>query len=214
MELPSLEVGNWTLSFSEVTGRVLDTSKRSETRFSGGGGASYNVGGQQRTDPVHISSTVTTKHEFWINEEGTGREWAIQLAGADVPLRVGQRITVVSATATRGSRERHANNVLLANHDAGLYWRLRHDLAHYLFAANVQRFLWWVGTPVLMFFFPYALAAVVDLRSYLVLNALRLVPLVFAVWRYRKIPKSKHIDAHLDKLGSAVLRDGERQAQP
>ena len=38
MELADIQLGHWTLVFSQVTGRVLDSSKWSETHVSGGGG--------------------------------------------------------------------------------------------------------------------------------------------------------------------------------
>ena len=100
MELADIQLGHWTLVFSQVTGRVLDSSKWSETHVSGGGGGTPpNYGGNHPgTKSVDIRSTVTTEHEFWIKDEDTGKEQDIRLSGVDVPLRTGQHITLISVS--------------------------------------------------------------------------------------------------------------------
>ena len=211
MELPSLEVGKWTLAFSGVTGRVLDTSKRSETRFSGGGGGARP--GQDSVDPVHISSTVTTKHEFWINDEVTGREWAVQLAGVDLPLRTGQRVTMVSATATRGDKAGLAN-VLLVNHDAGKFWTLRGggDLANHFFGRAGNR----AGLGCAIALLLVTGGSIVALggadSGRLAMAAVMVALAVGPLKEFLKIPGVKPISAHLDEVGRAALRDGGPQS--
>ena len=117
------------VEFWGVTGEVLSTDKFSEThvRSTGGGGSvSGHVhpqhGGQVSgyVAPPVIKSTVVTNHEIWIRT-ADGKEKNYDLSGKDIPLRAGQKVTVIYAglkEATNGW------TVLFVNHNAGKYWIL------------------------------------------------------------------------------------------
>lgn len=96
--------GRKTVAFWAMTGEVLDSSKYSETHVSvsssGGGGSGYihpqyrghiNVQAPQ----VHSTSTSIVNHEFWIRTKD-GSEKPAELRNVDIPLRAGQKITLIS----------------------------------------------------------------------------------------------------------------------
>ena len=89
--MKDLTINKNTFSFDSITGEVLSQNKFSETHVSGGGGG----GSHGHTRSVSISSQAITKHEFWIKTDD-GREEAIQLSGADVAIREGQRISLIT----------------------------------------------------------------------------------------------------------------------
>lgn len=93
-----------TFCFSHYSGEILDSQKRTETRVSSQVGYSGPI----------ISSTVDTVHEMWIKQDD-GREIAIK-AYDDVPLRVGQRVTVI-CTELKGAKN-YIHSALL-NHATG-----------------------------------------------------------------------------------------------
>ncbi|MCD8548986.1 MAG: hypothetical protein LRY75_20675 [Shewanella xiamenensis] len=88
------------VKFWRVTGEVIGSDKYSETHVSvsssGGGGYVGPHGGHISAPNIHTTTTAITNHEFWIKTE-EGLEKAIKLRGVDIPLRVGQRITIISA---------------------------------------------------------------------------------------------------------------------
>jgi hypothetical protein len=106
------------VEFSYVTGEVLGSEKFSETHVSSSGGR-YIGGGMGAPGgtyvPPTVSSTVSTNHEFWIKTKD-GQEKAIKLRDVDIPLRVGQRITIISAGLGN-----NAYYTMLVNHNAGDY---------------------------------------------------------------------------------------------
>lgn len=109
-----------TVVFWETTGIVLGTDKYSETHISSSGGGGY-VGphGGHVSGPT-VSSRTVTNHEFWIKKED-GSEQDIQLRGVDIPLRPGQKITIIS------SKLKDANSgwyTALVNHNAKKYWQV------------------------------------------------------------------------------------------
>ena len=85
-----------TIDFWQVTGEVLSHDKHSETHVSSYGGGGY-VGPQGgHISPAIVSSTVTNKQDIWIKADD-GQELSLHLTGVDVPLRAGQKITVLLA---------------------------------------------------------------------------------------------------------------------
>mgnify|MGYP000277111991 CR=1 FL=1 len=109
---------NKEIEFWSVTGEVLDQNKYSETHVSSSGGGGYvgKHGGHVSAPSVH--STTVTNHEFWIKKED-GSEKSVQLAGHDIPLRGGQKITLISA-GIKGKDSGYFS--VLVNHNANQHW--------------------------------------------------------------------------------------------
>ena len=103
------------------TGEVLSSGKYTETHVSvssrGGDGHVGPNGGY--INPVKVTSTseVITHHELWIKTE-SGLEKDFKIINEDIPLRAGQKITIISAGKTLES----GFNTALVNHNAGKYW--------------------------------------------------------------------------------------------
>ncbi len=114
------------VEFWTITGEVLGSEKYSETHVTSSGGGGHvsgyvgpnggTVGGH--VDAPVISSQSVTNHDFWIRTV-EGLEKDIQLKGVDIPLRVGQKITLVSA-GLKGKNKRWYT--MLVNHNAGKRW--------------------------------------------------------------------------------------------
>lgn len=92
------------LRFFSLTGQVLDTQKRSNVHLSAShshsasnGGYVYggygSIGGSAHSS-MHISSHVTTEHEFWIRL-GDGSEACFGFADSRIQMRTGQWLTLV-----------------------------------------------------------------------------------------------------------------------
>ncbi|NWB29179.1 hypothetical protein [Pseudomonas gingeri] len=113
--------GKKTLSFGYTVGEVLDSEKFSQTQVSssGGGGHIGEHGGNVR--PVRIQSTSIINHEFWIRED-SGQEKDIKLVGYDIPLRAGQRVSMVMVADLDASKLVYS---ALVNHSAGKSWILK-----------------------------------------------------------------------------------------
>ena len=111
---------SWTTS-----GTVLSTEKRTETHIHSTPGhlsqgphfTSYTSGS--------VSSSNTVKHEFWIRLDD-GVEQAIKLSGRDIPLREGQRITLMSVKSNTAKTGILAGVV---NHSANRHWFLTNATA-------------------------------------------------------------------------------------
>lgn len=112
--------GRKQIKFWQETGEVIGNQKYSETYVSSSGGGGYvgNAGGY--VNAPSVSSTAVTNHDFWIRTE-EGEEKAIQLKHVDVPLRVGQKITLI-AVAEKKSDEGWFT--VLVNHNAKRHWFL------------------------------------------------------------------------------------------
>lgn len=106
------------IEFWSVTGEILGQNKYSETHVSSSGGGGYvgRHGGHVSSPSVH--STTVTNHEFWIKKED-GSEKSVQLAGHDIPLREGQKITLISA-GIKGNDSGCFS--VLVNHNANKHW--------------------------------------------------------------------------------------------
>ena len=210
MELKGIRFGFTKLKFTEVTGTVLDSSKWSETHVSGGGGGGYISEGTGRMQGIDISSSTSTQHDIWIKEDSTGRERPLQLSGVDVPLRQGQRITVVFVASAKGSTA-----AILANHSAGSFWKLcggKSIHREFIRSAGVELFMRLVVAAVILgfLFIPFLLsggrgggADAAGAINLLLLFALLLA--LYVGWRIVKGDRRTRIDAHLDKIGRSVL---------
>jgi hypothetical protein len=104
--------------FQLLPGLVLSSNKRAEAYVHGGGGLTLGNltegTGEIFGYAAPVDTTVLTAHEFWL--QTSGREMFFQLRGVDdIPLREGQRITMVGASQTLGTSEVW---VALVNHNA------------------------------------------------------------------------------------------------
>lgn len=135
------------LEFSSYTGEVLDSNKYSETHvYSSGGGGTVNSGSGYVDGPT-VHSSSSTVHEFWI-KESNGIEKAISVSGYDIPLRAGQKITVIYAGQKGLSQYLWA----LVNHNAQKHWFLSKKGFEYLNRITFLGFLKFVTYPVIIFF--------------------------------------------------------------
>lgn len=125
--MESISHGNTSVRLWTRSGRVTDSNKRTSVVSSGSG------------ENLNVSSI--TKHDIWIREED-GTEVPIQVAGADIPLRIGQRISVVAA-ALDGEEDGHA--VALVNHSSGQWSRtLSEENVRSLFRVTTHWAVGWV----------------------------------------------------------------------
>jgi hypothetical protein len=109
--------GGLHLDLQGFTGTVTDQQKFSETKVSSSGGGGYLHQGSGHVQAPTVTSTTTTKHEFWV-QLTDGTQHPIQLTGLDIPLGTGQKITLVyGANRTGGTLL-----ALIANHSANRCW--------------------------------------------------------------------------------------------
>lgn len=118
MQLNSFVYAGETVDFHVTSGEVIANDKFSETDVSVHGGYTNSQTGYVDTPSVSTQSVVN--HQFWIRTDA-GKEKAITLKGADIPLREGQKVSVVRAsTERRGDRYS-----FLFNHTAGAHTFIR-----------------------------------------------------------------------------------------
>lgn len=103
MNTPPIKVNDEVVSFSVVQGAILSTRKY--------------LGSVQHT----YSASLRTLQEVWL-ETDDGREISLQISDTLVPLRKGQRVSVVSASVAHSDSEVPA---LLVNHNAKTSSRIR-----------------------------------------------------------------------------------------
>jgi len=114
------------VEFWHITGEVIGSDKYKETHVSsscGGGNISGSITGGYGSVSGHISapnihSEVITNHEFWIKTED-GLEKDVKLYNRDIPLRVGQKVTLIWATRKGRSNSPYT---ILVNHSANKHW--------------------------------------------------------------------------------------------
>jgi len=82
------------VKFWSITGEVIGQNKYSETHVSSSGGGGYVGKHGGFVNAPQVNSTVVTNHEFWIKKDN-GVEESVQLSGADIPLREGQKVTAI-----------------------------------------------------------------------------------------------------------------------
>jgi len=119
--------GNTSVRFWTRSGRVIDSSKRTSVVSSGGG--------------ENLSVSSVTKHDIWLQEED-GTEVSIQISGYDIPIRVGQRVSVLAA-ALAGEEDGHA--VALINHASRKWERiLSEEQVRTLFRVETHWTVGWI----------------------------------------------------------------------
>ena len=121
MELESFKHNNKEIVFWEITGEVMSSNKHSETQvWSSGGGGYVGPQGGQVAAPT-VQSRAITNHEFWLKTTD-GKEKSIQLSDVDIPLREGQKITLICASEKGVDSGKYA---VLINHNAEKHWYIR-----------------------------------------------------------------------------------------
>ncbi len=116
------------------TGEVVGSDKYSETYVSSSGGGGYVGPNGGHVSAPTVSSTTVTCHEFWLRGED-GTEKSISLRGYDIPLRTGQKVTMVMAGDAKASTGRYTT---LVNHSAQRHWTINtvHDVIKNLGLVN------------------------------------------------------------------------------
>lgn len=96
-ELRSLDLGNNVLRFDVIEGVIAGDKKWAETHVysTGGGGYVGPQGGYVQLPTVQ--SNVSTRHEIWIKEHGSEREFPISLTDTNVKIREGHEVAIVVA---------------------------------------------------------------------------------------------------------------------
>ncbi len=182
--------------FWNITGEVISQSKRSETHIysSGGDGYIHGSGGyvHGHINAPTIHSNVITKHEFWIKKED-GKEESIQLSGCDIPIREGQKVTLIIA-GNRGAND--GRYVSLINHTTGKYWFIENSKS---LNRNLKiDFINFTSLKSILIF-------IVAISAGIALPLLFLVYIYLVINRYGTISKlNKDLDRHLESLVRSV----------
>ena len=119
--MESFKHRNKEILFWSKTGEVLSQNKYSSTHVSSEGGGGYVGQHGGHVSAPKITSTTTTHHEFWIKKED-GSEECIKLVDCDIPVREGQRITLISA-GIKGKNATYYS--VLVNHNAYEHWYIK-----------------------------------------------------------------------------------------
>jgi len=112
--MQSFEYRGKVLQYYSVTGKIAGSSKRSETYTSGGG---------ERGGVVQpIRSTVVRLQDFFVQLDD-GREVPYQLRGADIPVRDGHTVSMISGSVDGNT----FLPVRLVNYNTGEVWPAESD---------------------------------------------------------------------------------------
>lgn len=206
-----------SLQFFSVTGEVLDQSKRSETRTSMQTQVSVRPGVPVITphgvfgQPGEVTATTTASthtqhfHEIWLRTDDGGEE-PVEIGRGDIPLRTGQRVTIVGV-----KRGRRGLGGFIVNHTArahwfiskgiGIAWFLKLERITGLSIAGAIALLWAIV------YFTAPMPQYTDVKQYgnaawgLAFGA------AFAFFVYRVVRKvlrfrlaAKRVDAHMETL--------------
>ncbi len=106
-----------------MTGRVLGEKKWAETHVHGSGGGGSVYAGTGYVSPIRVTSTHTTRHEFWV-QGANGQEICVALADSPVSVRENQLVSV--AWAARQGQAR-GPFLLLQNRASGEHGWLEPD---------------------------------------------------------------------------------------
>ena len=79
-----------------MTGRVLGEKKWAETHVHGSGGGGSVYAGTGYVSPIRVTSTHTTRHEFWV-QGANGQEICVALADSAARVRENQMVSVAWA---------------------------------------------------------------------------------------------------------------------
>ena len=110
------------VQFWSITGKVVSSSKRSETHVNTSYGTARTSSGITYSVP-RVNSDVVVKQEFFLLTED-GKEVPIQLTGYDVPVRDGHTVTMIGGQVP-GKGDYW---VRMAVHDTGQSWAVNNDV--------------------------------------------------------------------------------------
>lgn len=188
-----------TIEFKTLTGVVLDSDKRSETRISASGGGGHIGPNGGTISDISISSSTSTLHEFWIKTDD-GSERDVQLKGVDIPLRAGQKITLISA-GKKGDKT--AWYATLINHNANKRWSVHTpDELNKFMKLEVFGYLpWVVAVPI------WLIVAIVANSGNVGLWA---AGGFLAYWGFLKFSRARqlasNLQSHLDQLATQTSK--------
>jgi hypothetical protein len=208
----TLTLGGKIFRFGSVWGDVVGSHKHSETDVWGGGGGA----GNGAPTNVVIRSSVTVKQEFFLTSRD-GKERPIQLSGVDIPIRDGQKITMVSASVDGDATFYW---VRIVNHAAGRWWATRRttDLMERWFVPpKWKRLLIGVGVAVATFVAAMAIGLVqmsVTKRvsgawAFSTIAAVFVVPFIYDRWRHTRLRDDacRKFDEHCQLIVDWALRE-------
>lgn len=109
----------YKIILTHYTGEVLDSQKISSTEVYSR--SSRDANGNSYVSS--ISSDVNTTHEIWLHTS-EGEEKSFKVRNRDVPLRVGQKVSIVTLHWEKGKNYSHVVVIKLINHSAGTYHQL------------------------------------------------------------------------------------------
>ena len=199
------------VQFSSITGKVVSSSKRSDTYINTSYSSGTTSSGDRYSIP-HVTSNVVVKQEFFLLTED-GREVPIQLTGVDIPVRDGQTVTMIAGGVRPDGRDNYW--VRMAVDDTGRYYAVDDDgrLRHTWKLVSKTRWvltllsLMFVGT---FLFFDMIISAVVrspgasGFQTLWLLSVLGTLGWLFVSIRgYRDL--KRRLGVHLDMLSRNVL---------
>lgn len=96
-ELLTLPLGRNVLKFEVIEGVIAGEKKWSETHVYSTGGSGYvgSRGGYINLPAIH--SNIICRHEVWVREHGSGKEFSLDFSGRDIALREGHEVAFVLA---------------------------------------------------------------------------------------------------------------------
>jgi len=212
--MQDLILRNKTIKFWKVTGEVIGNQKYSETHVSssGGGGFVSNSGGY--VEAPSVNSTTILNQDFWIRTED-GQEIPIQLKDSDIPLRIGQKISVIY------SRREESDSgwaSTLVNHSANRYWHINNYevLSEYLKVGillknhKLRFFLMTISIYILSIVIIFQLEFLVEnfeFYSGLVISIFPILIIVFLnkYYNFRLKKASKALQSHLENLSQQAF---------
>lgn len=122
LKLKPFSFGRKEVNITGFTGRIVGSSKRSETHITHTSGTTYtnSVTGTVETTPGSTSSSTVVKQEFFLRDD-QGSEVPYQLSGVDLPVHDGQTVTMISADTVNGKWHWYERLVV---HDTGKWYSI------------------------------------------------------------------------------------------
>lgn len=147
-ELRSLDLGNNVLRFDVIKGVIAGDKKWAETHVYSTGGSGYigPQGGYVQLPTV--KSNVSTRHEIWVKEHGSEREFPISLTDTNVKVREGHEVAIVIADTGQ-----HRYFAQLVNRTAQQTYPLLSNFRTFVLEASKLRRVGFLGVAALAVLF-------------------------------------------------------------